>query len=169
MVTTTYLEMLARPESARQDLPEGALALRCLKPSPAFYRYLYRETGFRWKWFERSTVGDKELGDILCRPGTELWVFYVDGHPAGFSELMRRDGDVQLQYFGLMEPYIGKGLGRRWLDWTVAVAWSGETGGSPCSKGCSRFWVHTCSDDHPNALSTYQRAGFQIYRTETKP
>lgn len=151
--------MLARPDSASSELPDGAIGLRCRKPSPAFYRYLYVETGARWKWFERSGCSDEELTDILSRPGTEVWVLYVDGHPAGFSELNRRGGDVQLQYFGLMEPYIGKGLGRRWLDWTVGLAWS---------RACERFWVHTCTDDHENALSTYQRAGFQIYRTETK-
>jgi hypothetical protein len=27
----------------------------------------------------------------------------------------------------------------------------------------ARLWVHTCSFDHPNALSFYQRSGFKPY------
>ena len=35
--------------------------------------------------------------------------------------------------------------------------------------GAARDWVHTCSLDHPQALSNYQARGFRIYRTEEKP
>jgi hypothetical protein len=30
-----------------------------------------------------------------------------------------------------------------------------------------RVWLHTCTKDHPHALSNYQARGFQVFRTET--
>ena len=30
-------------------------------------------------------------------------------------------------------------------------------------KKIERFWVHTCTFDHPNALGFYQKAGFKPY------
>ncbi len=31
-----------------------------------------------------------------------------------------------------------------------------------------RVWLHTCSDDHPAALATYQKQGFVLVQTETE-
>jgi hypothetical protein len=32
------------------------------------------------------------------------------------------------------------------------------------ARPISRFWVHTCSFDHPGALAFYQRSGFRPYQ-----
>ena len=154
---TTYLEMNSRPERPVRALAPEHLALHCQQPSVAYYRFLYGQVGGPWSWVDRARLADEQLADILAEPGLELYVLHVNGHPAGYSELSRRQGEVKLAYFGLFPSFIGRGLGRLWLDWTVDQAWRGE---------CSRLWVHTCSLDHPNALPTYQKAGFAIYRCE---
>ena len=41
----------------------------------------------------------------------------------------------------------------------VDIAWSRQP---------DRFWVHTCSLDHPKALPTYERTGFVIYDRVTR-
>ena len=30
------------------------------------------------------------------------------------------------------------------------------------------FWLHTCSNDHPNALSNYRKAGFEVFKEEIR-
>lgn len=32
------------------------------------------------------------------------------------------------------------------------------------SYGPNRFWLHTCTKDHPAALPHYLKAGFAIYK-----
>ena len=31
-----------------------------------------------------------------------------------------------------------------------------------------RFWLHTCTKDHPAALPNYLKAGFAVYKEEVK-
>ena len=89
-------------------------------------------------------------------PRLEVHVLMVDGAPAGFAELDRRkEGEIELVQFGLMGAFIGQGLGKYFLQWTIDKAWSY----SP-----KRFWLHTCTKDHPAALPNYLKAGFGIYK-----
>jgi hypothetical protein len=41
------------------------------------------------------------------------------------------------------------------MDRAQALAWR---------NGVRRFWVHTCSLDHPAALAFYLRSGFAAYK-----
>ena len=56
-----------------------------------------------------------------------------------------------------MPEFIGQGLGKYLLDWTIDRAWS---------YGPQRLWLHTCTLDHPNALPNYVGRGFVPYETE---
>jgi GNAT superfamily N-acetyltransferase len=56
----------------------------------------------------RSYAGD---------PRNELHVLHVDGKPAGFAELNRRQPDeIELVQFGLMPEFIGQGLGKWFMQ-----------------------------------------------------
>ena len=88
----------------------------------------------------------------------EVHVLHVDGTPAGFAELDRRNGDdLELVQFGLMPGFLGQGLGRYFLAWTIDRVWSYRP---------RRLWLHTCTLDHPAALPNYQKAGFTVYKQE---
>jgi len=89
----------------------------------------------------------------------EVHVLHVDGVPAGFAELDCRTDEIELLQFGLMHEFIGQGLGKYFLQWTIDHAWS---------LSPRRLWLHTCTLDHPNALPNYQKAGFAICKEETK-
>ena len=66
-VTTTYLEMHARPRKARlPPVGERKLALlRAERPPLHFYRYLYETVGEPWLWFERRVMQDDALTAII--------------------------------------------------------------------------------------------------------
>jgi GNAT superfamily N-acetyltransferase len=151
----TYLEMWTRPNRDPAKVPTGVEVRRAVKPTLSFYRYLYDTVGEDWNWTGRRLMDDATLAANVQDPKVEVNVLWVSGVPAGVMELdLREPGEIELLYFGLVPDFIGRGLGRFALDWTVDRGWSFRP---------SRLWVHTCDLDHPNALSVYQKAGFVIY------
>jgi GNAT superfamily N-acetyltransferase len=88
-------------------------------------------------------------------PLNEVHVLHVEGAPAGFAELDRRtDGAIELVQLGLMPEFVGQGLGKYFLQWTIDQAWRYRP---------RRLWLHTCTLDHPAALPNYRKAGFVVY------
>lgn len=156
----TYLEM-TRPPASPPPPPAVKLApLRAERPSLAFYRFLYETVGEPWLWWERRRLADEDLAAIVHDPMVEVYVLYMGGVPAGFSELDRRqEPDIELAYFGLVTEFIGRGLGRFFLRWTVDQAWT---------RNPRRLWVHTCDLDHPRSIVVYQQAGFVPYQQTTQ-
>jgi GNAT superfamily N-acetyltransferase len=154
--TVTYLEMFARPAGPRIPAPFAKLALmRADEPTVSFYRYLYETVGTPWLWFERRLLDDVMLAAEITKQTTEIFVLYVGGVPAGYFELdVARARETELRYFGLIPNFIGRGLGPFLLQAAIDRAWS---------RPIDRFWVHTCTFDHPKALGLYQRAGFVVY------
>lgn len=159
-VVVTYVEMHRRPApSTVGRRAEPCAVLRAEAPTVSFYRFLYNTVGQPWLWYERRLLDDEMLHQAIMSPGVEIYVLYVRGVPAGYVELDRqRLGEVEIAYFGLMPEFIGRGLGPYFLDWAVGRAWDPPQGNAP-----ERVWLHTCTLDHPKALATYQRAGFEVY------
>jgi GNAT superfamily N-acetyltransferase len=157
----TYLEMTAAPAEPPLPAPRADLEVRLARqPTRSFYRYLYDAIGRDWTWVARRLLSDRELERILADPAVEVNVMWVAGVPAGFAELdRRRPPEVELAYFGLLPEFIGRGLGRWLLDWTVHHAWR---------RRPRRLWAHTCDLDHPGALAVYQNAGFRVYDERTE-
>jgi GNAT superfamily N-acetyltransferase len=159
-VTVYYLEMASRPERAVPPPRDGLTVVHAHTPTVRYYRFLYDAVGGPWQWLSRKKLSDEELARVLQDPRDEVHVLHADGVPAGFAELDRRvEGEVELVQFGLMPEFIGRGLGRYFLQWAADRAWS---------YGPRRLWLHTCSLDHPNALPTYRKAGFALYKQETQ-
>lgn len=157
-VKVFYLEMHAH---ARRTVPAprgGLSVIHAKKPTVAYYRFLYAAVGNDYHWLGRRKLSDPELAAILNDSKDEVHVLMVDGVPAGFAELDRRmDQEIELVQFGLMRDFIGQGLGKFFLQWTIDKAWSYHP---------QRFWLHTCTLDHPAALPNYLKAGFAIYKEE---
>lgn len=157
-VTVYYLEMLSHSQRDVQTPRDGLTVLHAQTPSVSYYRFLYNSVGEDYYWLSRRKLSDEELAALLHDPRNELHVLHVDGSPAGFAELDRRQSEeVELVQFGLMPDFIGQGLGKWFLQWTIDKAWSYQP---------KRFWLHTCTLDHPAALPTYKNAGFVQYKEE---
>jgi GNAT superfamily N-acetyltransferase len=101
---------------------------------------------------------DADLLAAIQHPDVEIHLLTVNGHSAGYSELDGRvPGDIELAYFGLFPEFLGHGLGKFFLQWTVQHAWQRQP---------RRVWVHTCDLDHPAALPLYRSVGFEAYKQE---
>lgn len=157
-VKTTFLQMLAPSRETAKPPRDGLSIIHAKAPTVAYYRFLYGTVGKDWDWTSRKKLSDAGLAAILHDPRNEVHALLVDGVPAGFVELDRRvEAEIEISQFGLIPEFIGQGLGRYFLRWAVARAWSY----SP-----RRLWLHTCTNDHPAALPNYLKAGFAIYKEE---
>lgn len=157
-VTVYYLEMLS---PSRRTVPapcDGLSVLHVQVPTVGEYRDLYNAVGREFHWLSRRKLSDAELAAVIQHPLNELHVLHVAGVPAGFAELDRRQlGEIELVQFGLTREFIGQGLGKWFLQWTINQAWSYQP---------RRFWLHTCTLDHPAALPNYLKAGFELFKEE---
>jgi GNAT superfamily N-acetyltransferase len=151
----TFLEMRTNPGL---ETPPSPLSLKRVEtPQPDAYRALFRKVGARWLWFSRLIMDDAALSAIIGDPKVELFAVVDEGgEDVGLLELdYRKPGQCELSFVGLIPELSGQGHGRWLLAEAVNRAWR---------EGISRVHVHTCSLDHPAALSAYRRAGFTPYK-----
>jgi len=151
----TYLEMRS---PADQPVIGSPLSLqRVAVPQPEHYRQLFKLVGARWLWFSRLILDDAHLAEIIQHPKVELYsVCDENSREVGIVELdFREPHECELAFIGLVPELSGKGHGRWLLAEATSRAWR---------DGVRRVHVHTCSLDHPAALSAYRRAGFTPYK-----
>jgi GNAT superfamily N-acetyltransferase len=146
----TYLEASARAPDL--VVPSSPLSLARVHCSSEEYRALFRAVGASWLWFSRLIMSDHALRSIIDHPAVELYEVRDGQVAVGMLELDRRvAGSCELAFVGLVPTYAGLGHGRWLLSEALTRAWDEQT---------TRVHVHTCSLDHPAALSAYRRAGF---------
>jgi GNAT superfamily N-acetyltransferase len=158
-VTRTYLE-LAQPDDLNPARVDDSLVRidRVAECPASFYRYLYSEVGRFYHWTDRLPWTDDEIRAHLARPEITLWVMHRDGAPAGYFELERHpDGSTEIAYFGLIQEFLGRGLGKHLLTVAAEQAWS---------EGPVRVWLHTCTLDDAAAMPNYMKRGFKPLKQE---
>ena len=164
-VTTWSLQMFRPAPQPSRPFPERVRLDRADGMTPEYARFLYGLVGGDWYWTDRLAWTRPQWADELAVPGTEFWILYRDGVPAGYVQLqpaVQPGGtEVEIRYFGLAPQAIGHGLGGPLLEHGLAAAWSlAERSGLPA---VARVWVHTCSLDGPAALANYQARGLVVY------
>jgi len=158
MVATTYLEITSEDQWIRRDRSDTGLDVReCVIKQPRFNHFLYVFVGGPWKWTYRLSWSARQWDDTVTSDNLRTFVAYRGGSIAGYYELKRAGDDVEIGIFGLTPDFIGLGYGGFLLDTAIenAYAW-----------GAARVWLHTCTDDHPNALNNYLKSGFTIYKVQ---
>ena len=155
-VTVTFLEM-HDPKGLPPLLPNTSFKLLAKPISVNDYRKYYYGVGEKYFWLDRMVMPDDELFQKINAPDVDIFIFYVNNEAAGYIELLKEQKFVEILYFGLMPAYIGKGLGKYFLQWVIAKAWSYQP---------LRVQLNTCTLDHPQALQTYKKAGFTEVKTE---
>lgn len=154
----TSLEMITRPPPRPAPALEGISIQRHEQPETAWYRDLYRRVGEPWLWSSRLRLTADALQAIIGHPDVEVWSLVADGRDEGLLEIDFRDpGSAELAFFGLTCAWVGRGAGRVLMAHAIAQAWS---------RPIERFWVHTCTLDHPAALAFYERSGFRPFRRQ---
>ncbi|MDW4500135.1 GNAT family N-acetyltransferase [Sulfitobacter sp. D35] len=152
-VIVTYLEMTARAPTRPASLPHGLAFRRVEAPDPDWYRDIYTRVGaLDWLWISRLRMPEADLARLLANARVEVYTLTSDGLDLALLELdFRTPGACELAFFGVAAELIGSGVGRYLMNEAIARAWS---------RPISRFHVHTCTGDSPQALRFYIRSGF---------
>ncbi len=158
-VTTYYLEMLSPSSLKSKDDPKGLTITECEIKQYQFNKFLYSFIGEPWLWTDKLSWSDKAWEEYVESEDLRMWVAYYNGAIAGYFELLKKENDVEIIYFGLAGSFIGKGVGGYLLSKAIMSAWKWP--------GVKRVWVHTCTLDHPSALQNYLARGMKIYKEET--
>ena len=155
---TTYLEMYSRPSNLVLT-PSAGVEIRYVEnPTIELYRHLYNTAGQDWLWYMRRQMSDEELGSIIFDKLDEIYLLNVEGELAGYVEIDRRfPPDIEIAYLGIFPKFIGMGLGKYLLNWSIDRSWSYKP---------KRVWIHTCTLDSPTALELYKKSGFKVYKAE---
>lgn len=158
-MTRTYLELRARDQfRSGGGSPDGVRLERVVNCPVSFYRFLYAAVGGPYHWIDRLVWNHDQVRSHLARNDVSVWVLYEGGAPAGYFELVTgAEGSTEIAYFGLLQEFHGRGLGKHLLTLAVETAWSG---------GAARVWLHTCTLDGPAALPNYLRRGFVKFKEE---
>ncbi|MCB1362664.1 MAG: GNAT family N-acetyltransferase [Rhodobacteraceae bacterium] len=155
----THLEMRAPAPVRDCPVPEGAELRRVADPGIAWYRDLFSRVGAHdWLWFSRLRLHDSKLAAILKDADVEIHGLFRGDRAEGLLELdFRAPGECELAFLGVTPALIGTGAGRCLMNLAIARAWR---------RPIARFHVHTCTLDHPGALSFYRRSGFVPVRQQ---
>jgi GNAT superfamily N-acetyltransferase len=149
----TSLAMTAPPRHRPDPVPAPWRLERIEVPEPDAYRALFRRVGQEWLWFSRLRLSDAALLAILHDPNVAVYRVVAETGEVGLLELdFREAGSCELSFFGLVPELIGSGAGRWLMNQALDLAWA---------RPIRRFWVHTCTLDHPKALDFYIRSGFE--------
>jgi len=152
-----YLELFKVNYSSNPSLAiESSQILRLSVSDYERCRYLWTKTdeGF---WLERSDWSSEQWKNYLKRTDIAFFAYACNGCDRGFFEFSKAGNEVKIEGFGLLEEFRGIELGIPLLSAAVNRAFDWQV---------ERIWLHTATDDHQNALPTYKKLGFKIYREE---
>jgi GNAT superfamily N-acetyltransferase len=156
----THLQMFAKPALRPEAVGAPWTLTRMAQPGPDEYLALYRAVGTDWLWFSRLFMPQDQLLATIRDPQVEVYRLDAPGGEVGILELdFRQAGECELAYFGVSAGLIGGGAARWMMNRAIERAWS---------RPIRRFWVHTCSLDHPGAPAFYMRSGFAPFRRQVE-
>ena len=155
----TFLEMRAKP--ALRPSPQGPWRLERLRqPELRRYRDAVHRVGDDYLWCVRLAMTDDELQRFLLDPRVEAYLLVTEDDDQGVLELdFRVERECELSLFGVSSGLIRTGAGRWLMNQAIETAWS---------HPIERFWLHTCTLDHPSALAFYRRSGFAVFKREVE-
>jgi GNAT superfamily N-acetyltransferase len=133
----------AEADVRRAEIPYGPL-------NAFFYDRIGRDFG----WTDRAGWTDAQWADWAA--AVETWIALDRGTPAGYAELLALGDHVDVAYFGLLEPFRGRGLGGALL--TAAIRRALEL--------APRVTVSTNELDGEHARANYEARGFRVVREE---
>ena len=158
--TSYWLELNAGDYTNRRGFADKEFALVAADDTASERcKALWREVG-RGFWNERESWGEADWRHHLRRPEVSFWILLEGGNDAGFFELQQEAEGVKLEGFGLLPSHRGRGIGGALLCAAIERGFHLDP---------QRIWLHTATDDHPNALPNYLKRGFRIYREEALP
>ena len=158
-VQRNFLELKDLKNLKTNSINEKKYLVKKIKPDFQLNKFFYKQVGKKHRWIDRLSWSDVKWINYISNKNLETYIISESEELAGFFELLYNPElkETEISYFGLLEEYIGKGIGGYALS--VAIKKSFE-------KNIRRVWLHTCTLDHPNALKNYIARGMTVFKKE---
>jgi GNAT superfamily N-acetyltransferase len=155
----TYVEMTALDQLHAAD-PVPGLALEPLERNSPLIPDIQARIGAPYSWKSASRTEEEWHVWFAENPGRTFWLLSFDRESVGMVSYDIHPGDeVEIETFGLLPEFVGKGLGGYALTLGIQQAWE-------LAPSVTRVWLHTSTLDHPHALPNYHHRGFRTFRTQ---
>ena len=158
-VQRNFLELKDLKNLKTNSINEKKYLVKKIKPDFQLNKFFYKQVGKKHRWIDRLSWSDGKWINYISNKNLETYIISESDELVGFFELLYNPElkETEISYFGLLEEFIGKGIGGYALS--VAIKKSFE-------KNIRRVWLHTCTLDHPNALKNYIARGMTVFKKE---
>ena len=158
-VERNFLELRDIRKLRFNSSKENKFLIKKIKPDFQLNKFFYKQVGKKHRWLDRLSWTDEKWISFISNKTLETYVISESKDLIGFFELLYNPDlkETEISYFGLLEEYIGKGIGGYALSEAIKKAFE---------KNIKRVWLHTCTLDHPNALKNYIARGMKVFRKE---
>ena len=158
-VERNFLELRDIKKLKFNSSKENKILIKKIKPDFQLNKFFYKQVGKKHRWIDRLSWTDEKWINFISNKNLETYVISESDDLIGFFELLYNPdlNETEISYFGLLEEYIGKGIGGYALSEAIKKSFE---------KNIKRVWLHTCTLDHPNALKNYIARGMRVFRKE---
>ena len=158
-VERNFLELTDIKKLKFNSPKENKFLIKKIEPDFQLNKFFYKQVGKKHRWIDRLSWTDEKWINFISNKNLETYVISESEDLIGFFELLYNPhlNETEISYFGLLEEYIGKGIGGYALSEAIKKSFE---------KDIKRVWLHTCTLDHPNALKNYIARGMKVFRKE---
>ena len=158
-VERNFLELRDIKKLKFNSPKEKKFLIKKIKPDFQLNKFFYKQVGKKHRWIDRLSWSDEKWINYISNKNLETYIICESNELVGFFELLYNPElqETEISYFGLLEEYIGKGIGGYALSEAIRKSFE---------KNIRRVWLHTCTLDHPNALKNYIARGMTVFKKE---
>ena len=158
-VQRNFLELKDLKNLKTNSINDKKYLVKKIKPDFQLNKFFYKQVGKKHRWIDRLSWSDGKWMNYISNKNLETYIISESEELAGFFELLYNPElkETEISYFGLLEEYIGKGIGGYALSEAIRKSFQ---------RNIRRVWLHTCTLDHPNALKNYIARGMKVFRKE---
>jgi len=158
-VERNFLELRDLKKLRFNSIKQTKFIVKKIQPDFQLNKFFYTQVGKKYRWIDRLSWPDEKWIKHISNKNLETYVISNSDDLVGFFELLYYPDlkETEISYFGLLEEYIGKGIGGYALSEAIKKSFD---------KNINRVWLHTCTLDHPNALKNYIARGMTVFKKE---
>ena len=158
-VQRNFLELKDLKNLKTNSINEKKYLVKKIKPDFQLNKFFYKQVGKKHRWIDRLSWSDGKWINYISNKNLETYIISESDELVGFFELLYNPElkETEISYFGLLEEYIGKGIGGYALSEAIRKSFE---------RNIRRVWLHTCTLDHPNALKNYIARGMTVFKKE---
>ena len=158
-VQRNFLELKDLKNLKSNSTNKNKYLVKKIKPDFQLNKFFYKQVGKKHRWIDRLSWSDEKWINFTSNKNLETYVISETEDLVGFFELLHNPElkETEISYFGLLEEYIGKGIGGYALSEAIKKSFE---------RDIKRVWLHTCTLDHPNALKNYIARGMTVFKRE---